>query len=48
MVEVERGTEPVHATDTDQVKGSSWLGRAVNPLQRLLRFHRQRIAAPKA
>ena len=33
-----RGTVPVHATDTDQVKGS-WLGRAVNPLQRLLRFH---------
>ena len=33
-----RGTVPVHATETDQVKGS-WLGRAVNPLQRLLRFH---------
>ena len=43
MVEVERGTEPVHATDTDQVKGSSWLGRAVNQSTRssgcCVRFH---------
>ena len=34
----QRGTVPIHATDTDQARGS-WLGRAVNPLQRLLRFH---------
>ena len=33
-----RGTVPIHATETDQAKGS-WLGRAVNPLQRLMRFH---------
>ena len=33
-----RGVVPVHATENEGDK-DSWLGRAINPLQRLMRFH---------